>query len=99
MIARNSCFAVSPARASDSAELIGGTTLRFEVSRRHPKLRRVLELLSQVRALTDIVWDEVNEVNAVDPPSDDERVNVTFYFGQNLDDLSLLNGSVDPVND
>jgi hypothetical protein len=85
--------------ATGGAELIGGTTLRFEVSRRHPKLQRVLELLAQVRALTDVVWDEVNEVNAKDPPSDDERVNVTFYFGQNFDDLSLLSGSVGTEND
>jgi len=59
---------------------------RFEVSRTHPKLDRVLSLLTQVRTLTDEVWDEVFEHNSSTPLPDDERLNVTFYFGQNIDD-------------
>jgi hypothetical protein len=72
------------------ASFVGGTTLRFEVSRQHPKLTRVLGLLSEVRALSDEVWDEVFAHNNAHPIADEERLNVTFYFGQNLDDPSLL---------
>jgi hypothetical protein len=76
-------------KRSATSGLIGGTTLRFEVSARHPKLQRVLGLLARVRQLTDEVWDEVSEANTAGPPSEEERVNVTFYFGQNIDDLNL----------
>jgi hypothetical protein len=76
-------------RRDPNSALIGGTTLRFEVSRRHPNLRLVLGLLGRVRELTDEVWDQVSRSNANDSPSDDERLNVTFYFGQNIDDLNL----------
>jgi hypothetical protein len=76
-------------RQDPNSALIGGTTLRFEVSRRHPNLQRVLGLLAQVRALTDDVWAQVSATNGNDPPNDDERLNVTFYFGQNIDDLNL----------
>lgn len=69
-----------------AAELVGGTTLRFEMSRSHPKLDRVLALLSQVRTLTDEAWDEVYAYNARHALDDEERLNVTFYFGQNIDD-------------
>jgi hypothetical protein len=73
-----------------AANVVGGTTLRFEVSRTHPKLHQVLSLLLQVRTLTDEVWTEVTEHNAKQPLADDERLNVTFYFGQSTDDPTFI---------
>lgn len=83
--------------AGPVAHSIGGTTLRFEVSKRHPRLERVLSLLAQVRALTDEVWAEVSDHNREHPLSDGDRVNVTFYFGQNVDDPTLF-GSDDQAH-
>jgi hypothetical protein len=83
-------------------ERIGGTTLRFEVSRSHPELERVLGLLQSVRELTDRVWDAVNAHNTQHPIAEQERINVSFYFGQNTDELSLLSpesGSHDTEDD
>jgi hypothetical protein len=68
------------------ANIVGGTTLRFEVSRSHPKLDQVLSLLAHVRNLTDEVWAEVAEHNAQHALPEDERLQVTFYFGQSIDD-------------
>lgn len=79
-------------------ELVGGTTLRFEVSRSHPRLQEVLGLLAQVRALTDEVWDHVNDWNVAQPRSEDDRINVSFYFGQNIDDPSVLGELQSAVN-
>lgn len=73
-----------------AGDVVGGTTLRFEVSRTHPKLDRVLSLLSEVRALTDEVWAEVFDHNAAQPLPEEERLNVTFYFGQNVDDPTFI---------
>lgn len=75
---------------SPNTHLVGGTTLRFEVTRSHPQLDRVLSLLSEVRAITDEVWAAVYEHNAECPIADDERLRVTFYFGQNIDDPAFI---------
>lgn len=75
---------------SPAANLVGGTTLRFEVSRTHPKLEQVLALLAQVRALTDDVWGAVAEHNQTQSLPEDERLQVTFYFGQSIDDPTFI---------
>jgi hypothetical protein len=77
-------------RQSESSHLVGGSTLHFEVSAAHPGLPKVLQLLDQVRALTDAVWDEIYQYNDQNPLADAERVNFTLYFGQNVDDLEKL---------
>lgn len=73
-----------------AAHVVGGTTLRFEVSRTHPKLDHVLSLLARVRTLTDEAWAEVSEHNLLHPLPDDERLQVTFYFGQSIDDPTFI---------
>ncbi len=72
------------------SHLIGGSTLHFEVSAKHPLLPRVLSLLSEVTSLTDQVWGEVYAYNEQNPIPDTERVNLTLYYGQNVDDLEKL---------
>jgi hypothetical protein len=77
-------------RQSESSHLVGGSTLHFELSGAHPGLPKVMALLDQVRLLTDSVWDEIYRYNEQHPLSDAERVNLTLYFGQNIDDLEKL---------
>jgi hypothetical protein len=79
-------------RGSRAADYVGGTTLRFELSREHPMRDEVLELLSRVRTITDEVWTRTAEYNDRHPPRADERFNVSFYFGQNLDDPRVVDG-------
>lgn len=69
-----------------ASEFVGGTTLRFELSTNHPFKDDVLQLLSRFRLQTDELWQRVGEHNDAHPISDEERFNVSFYFGQNLDD-------------
>lgn len=77
-------------RNADGAKLVGGTTLHFELTPTHPSLPKVLRLLEQTRELTDAVWDEVFRYNQTHPVSDAERVSLTFYLGQNVDDPEAL---------
>jgi hypothetical protein len=72
------------------SHLVGGTTLHFELSAEHPSLPKVLALFEQIRTLTDTVWDEVYHHNEHHVLPDDKRVNLTLYFGQNVDDLARL---------
>ncbi|MDF3065262.1 MAG: hypothetical protein K0R38_863 [Polyangiaceae bacterium] len=71
---------------SSHADLVGGTTLTFDVSAEHPLHQEVLGLLARVRGDLNAVWKRVCEHNAEHPISDDERVRVRFYFGQNVID-------------
>jgi hypothetical protein len=68
---------------------IGGTTLRFELSPNHPHKAETLELLNQVRAQLDGVWTRVSDYNDAHPIAEDQRFNVVFYFGQNVDNVEL----------
>lgn len=77
-------------RQSDLSHLVGGSTLHFEVSATHPGLPKVLQLLDRVRALTDAVWEEIYRYNEQHPLADADRVNLTLYYGQNVDDLEKL---------
>jgi hypothetical protein len=77
-------------RGSVAADAVGGTTLRFELSREHPMKAEVLGLLDRIREQTDELWTRVARHNDAHPIADAERVHVAFYFGQNLDDPSLV---------
>lgn len=78
---------------SEGAKLVSGTTLHFDLTAEHPLLPKVLGLLEQTRALTDAVWDEVVHYNEQHPVTDQDRVSLTFYLGQNVDDPEALNVS------
>jgi hypothetical protein len=77
------------ARNDSASRWVGGTTLRFELTPEHPLRHDVLELLSTVRGQTDELWERVAAHNSKHPTGEDERFNVCFYFGQNIDDVVL----------
>lgn len=65
-------------------DVIGGSTLTFDIGPQHPLEAEVLALLSRVRADVNELWRRVCEHNAAHPLRDDQRVRVRFYFGQNV---------------
>lgn len=78
------------AEGHPAARFVGGTTLRFELSKHHPLRHEVLGLLERFRAQTDEIWERVAEHNDAYPIEADERCDVSFYFGQDLDDPDLV---------
>jgi hypothetical protein len=78
------------AGGSSAARAVGGTTLRFELAEHHPHRAEVLALLDRVREMTDELWGRVAEYNDQHPTKDGTPLNVAFYFGQNLDDPSVI---------
>jgi hypothetical protein len=40
-----------------------------------------------VRTQLNQLWAQVRETNAKEPVPEEQRIRVTFYFGQNVDDL------------
>ncbi len=78
------------ARGSTAADLVGGTTLRFELTPDHPMRDEVLNLLAHVRNITDELWTRTAEYNDAHPESRDGRFDVSFYFGQNVDDPTAI---------
>jgi hypothetical protein len=71
------------ANAAD-ADLLGGTTLRFGLHQGHPYADRVLGSLARVRKEMQGLWDEVTRYNREHPVPEEERTQVTFYFGQSI---------------
>jgi hypothetical protein len=72
---------------SELAERIGGATLSFDVHPAHPLEAEVYDLLRDVRARVNEVWNRVSAHNREHPVVDSEKVRVTFYFGQNVERL------------
>jgi hypothetical protein len=64
---------------------VGGTTLRFQLTPRHPVRERVLGLLEETRVRLNALWKEVSDYNGAHGIEDDQRFDVVFYFGQYLD--------------
>ncbi|HEX2735838.1 MAG TPA: hypothetical protein VHM70_29765 [Polyangiaceae bacterium] len=73
---------------SSHKDLIGGATLSFDLYPGHPKEQAVYGLLAKVRSEIDGLWRDVRACNQARPVTDDERIKVTFYFGQNVDETS-----------
>ncbi len=71
----------------DANHIVGGTTLRFELSDNHPHKQEVLGLLNGVRKQATDVWERVSDYNDSHPIDDEQRFNVCFYFGQNTDSI------------
>lgn len=65
-------------------DVVGGATLRFELADDNPHRERVLNLLAEVRALVNSVWDDVRVHNESHPVDPENVTNVCFYFGQYL---------------
>lgn len=79
------------ANGDSAAELVGGATLRFELTQEHPHKQEVLDLLRQTRQVANALWEKVGTYNDDHPPMDAERFIVTFYLGQNIDDTAVIN--------
>jgi hypothetical protein len=69
---------------SDHGDVLGGATLRFEISRGHPLEVEVLNLLNSTRARVNDLWEKVCAHNAQHPLTEDSRLTVCFYFGQSV---------------
>jgi hypothetical protein len=67
------------------AQLVGGTTLVFDLPPAHPLRQEVLGLLERVRADAGGLWKRVSEYNRAHAFERDELTTVTFYFGQNVE--------------
>lgn len=77
-------------RGSRAADAIGGTTLRFELHPEHPMLDDVLGVLGRVRDETEALWLRVAEHNDAHPSNSERRSSAIFYFGLNVDDVTLI---------
>lgn len=69
---------------SSHRDLIGGSTLTFDVSPNHPLEQEVYGTLTRVRTDLNELWNRVCAHNEEHPLSEEERVRVRFYFGQNV---------------
>ena len=77
-------------------DVIGGSTLSFSVAPGHPFEAEVYGLLQRVRGELNALWDRVSAHNAAHPLDPEQRVEVTFYFGQNVvGDHALADGEAD----
>jgi hypothetical protein len=72
---------------SDADDVVGGATLTFELSAAHPLRDEVRGLLRRVRADVNELWSRVGEHNERQPIADEDKELVTFYFGQNAEDV------------
>jgi hypothetical protein len=72
---------------SSAHDLIGGSTLIFEVHPGHPYYAEVTSLLVRVREEVNAVWHRVRAHNEAFPPVEQNKTRVTFYFGQNVEPL------------
>lgn len=81
------------ATGDSAAELVGGATLRFELSNDHPHKHEVLDLLRQTRQVANALWKKVGSYNDAHPAPDADRFIVTFYLGQNIDDPAAINAN------
>ncbi len=70
---------------SRDADVVGGGTLSYDLSERHPYRDRAIALLSEVRARVNTLWDEVEAYNAHHPIDESERQRLFFYFDQYLE--------------
>lgn len=71
---------------SGAADVVGGTTLTFEVSPSHPLRDEVRSLLQRTRTDMNELWARVREHNDTHAIPEPERELVTFYFGQNVEE-------------
>lgn len=83
-LARAVAAKVSGPRSAD-ADRIGGATLGFDLHPDHPYRAEVEGLLAETRGRIDALFERVSTHNAAHPYTGDERIKVTFYFGQHTE--------------
>jgi hypothetical protein len=69
---------------SHRADMIGGSTLSFDIDPGHLYEAQVYGLLQRVRADVHELWERVTEYNRTRAIDLDRRIEVTFYFGQSV---------------
>lgn len=70
----------APRSAAD--DVVGGTTITFEIHRDHPLRDEVRGLLQRMRGEVNELWARVGEHNKANPSPEAELETVSFYFGQ-----------------
>jgi len=71
---------------SQEEDVVGGATLTFEISDKHPSKDEVLSLLRRMRHDVNQLWQRVDAENSQHTEPPEGRFNVIFYFGQNVFD-------------
>lgn len=71
---------------SAAEDVVGGTTITFEVHKDHPLREEVRGLLQRVRGEVNELWARVGEHNRENPAPEAEMETVSFYFGQSTSD-------------
>jgi hypothetical protein len=69
---------------SADGDVVGGSTLSFEVHAEHPLRAEVVGLLQRTRSEVNDLWRRVGSHNAAHPCTDEQRELVCFYFGQSV---------------
>jgi hypothetical protein len=64
----------------------GGATLSFDLYAGHPNEAEVYGLLARIRADVNELWSRVSTENRSHPIADADKVKVTFYFGQRVEE-------------
>jgi predicted transcriptional regulator len=86
-------LAVAPGKSRHN-DTIGGATLSFDVHAGHPFEAQVYEQLKTVRAQANALWQQVAAHNKANPIPDEQKVKVTFYFGQSVVEAGEHEGKV-----
>ncbi len=71
---------------SGADDVVGGATLTFEIAPGHPNEQEVYGLLARVRRDVNDLWARVIQHDERHPEVGKQKVKVTFYFGQNVED-------------
>lgn len=72
--------------SSGPTDVVGGTTLTFEIAPGHPNEAEVYGLLARVRKDVNDLWARVAQHNQRHAVDEARRVKVSFYFGQNVEE-------------
>ena len=70
------------AQQSKANDVVGGTTLAFDIHDGHPLKDEVYESLARTRAHMQALWDRVVAYDHENPTPTVPKRRVTFYFGQ-----------------
>jgi hypothetical protein len=65
-------------------DVVGGATLTFDVAQEHPYRAEVFGLLQHIRTEVNVLWNKVQQYNEAHPIAEDQRTEVSFYFGQSV---------------
>ena len=67
---------------SSRDDVVGGATLSFDIAPGHPHAEEVLGMLKRVRTDANELWTKVQNHNDAHPIAEDDKMEVSFYFGQ-----------------